>query len=223
MNKLFLIAGPCIIENSETPLLIGKEVKSICDELGIDFIFKASYKKANRTRIDSFKGIGFQESLEILQGVGRETGCAKPSRMCMKVMNPNLVANYVDILQIPAFLCRQTELLLSAGQTGKGVSIKKGQFVSPEAMKYPWKRSSPQAIKTYGFVNGALLLVMKNLVVDVTAVPKLKKAWCYRWSWIVHIHCSNPIKKTASRGGDPEMIASVAFICYCYGCRWFYL
>ena len=124
MNKLFLIAGPCIVENGETSIFIGKEVKSICDELGIDFIFKASYKKANRTRIDSFKGIGSQESLEILQGVGRELGVRTITDV-HESHEPELVANYVDILQIPAFLCRQTELLLSVGQTGKGVSIKR--------------------------------------------------------------------------------------------------
>ena len=103
MNKLFLIAGPCIVENGETSIFIGKEVKSICDELGIDFIFKASYKKANRTRIDSFKGIGSQESLEILQGVGRELGVRTITDV-HESHEPELVANYVDILQIPAFL-----------------------------------------------------------------------------------------------------------------------
>ena len=109
MSKLFLIAGPCVVENDKTPFEIGRKVKGICDELGIDYIFKASFKKANRTKLNSFTGIEKEEAI---------------------------AAKYVDYLQIPAFLCRQTDLLLAAGETGKGVNIKKGQFMSPEAMKF---------------------------------------------------------------------------------------
>ena len=208
MNKLFLIAGPCIIENSETPLLIGKEVKSICDELGIDFIFKASYKKANRTRIDSFKGIGFQESLEILQGVGRELGVRTITDV-HESHEPELVANYVDILQIPAFLCRQTELLLSAGQTGKGVSIKKGQFVSPEAMKYPLEKVQSTGNQNIWLCERGFTFGYENLVVDVTAVPKLKKHGVPVVMDCTH-SLQQPNQKGGISGGDPEMIASVA-------------
>jgi 2-dehydro-3-deoxyphosphooctonate aldolase (KDO 8-P synthase) len=208
MNKLFLIAGPCIIENSETPLLIGKEVKSICDELGIDFIFKASYKKANRTRIDSFKGIGFQESLEILQGVGRELGVRTITDV-HESHEPELVANYVDILQIPAFLCRQTELLLSAGQTGKGVSIKKGQFVSPEAMKYPLEKVQSTGNQNIWLCERGFTFGYENLVVDVTAVPKLKKHGVPVVMDCTH-SLQQPNQKDGISGGDPEMIASVA-------------
>ena len=136
MSKLFLISGPCIVENETTPYLIAKTVKPICDELGIEYIFKASYRKANRTRVDSFTGIGDEAALQIIQGIGREFG-VKTLTDIHESHEAAMVAAYVDVLQIPAFLCRQTALLQAAGETGKIVNIKKGQFVSPEAMKYP--------------------------------------------------------------------------------------
>ena len=208
MNKLFLIAGPCIIENSEIPFLIGKKVKSICDELGIDFIFKASFKKANRTRLESFKGIGFKESLEILQSVGRELDL-KTITDVHESHEPELVANYVDILQIPAFLCRQTELLLAAGQTGKVVSIKKGQFVSPEAMKFPLEKVQSTGNKNIWLCERGFTFGYENLVVDVTAVPKLKKHGVPVVMDCTH-SLQQPNQKDGISRGDPEMIAWVA-------------
>ena len=208
MNKLFLIAGPCIIENSEVPLFTAKAVKLICDEFGIDFIFKASFKKANRTRMESFKGIGFQESLEILQGVGRELS-VKTITDVHESHEPDLVANYVDILQIPAFLCRQTDLLLAAGQTGKVVLIKKGQFVSPEAMKFPLEKVQSTGNQNIWLCERGFTFGYENLVVDVTAVPKLK-----RHGVPVVMDCTHSLQQTNQKdgisGGDPEMIASVA-------------
>ncbi len=208
MNKLFLVAGPCIIEDSEIPLLIGKKVKSICDELDIDFIFKASFKKANRTRLESFRGIGFKESLEILQGVGRELDL-KTITDVHESHEPELVAKYVDILQIPAFLCRQTELLLAAGQTGKVVSIKKGQFLSPEAMKFPLEKVQSTGNKNIWLCERGFTFGYENLVVDVTSVPKLKKLGAPVVMDCTH-SLQQPNQKDGISGGDPEMITSVA-------------
>ncbi|NQW26926.1 MAG: 3-deoxy-8-phosphooctulonate synthase [Flammeovirgaceae bacterium] len=208
MNKLFLIAGPCIIENSTVPLTIGKEVKSLCDEFGIDFIFKASYKKANRTKLESFKGIGFQESLEILQGVGRALGVRTITDV-HESYEPELVAQYVDILQIPAFLCRQTELLLAAGNTGKTINIKKGQFVSPEAMRYPLEKVQSTGNQNIWLCERGFTFGYENLVVDVTAIPKLKKHGVPVVMDCTH-SLQQPNQKDGISGGDPEMIGSVA-------------
>jgi 2-dehydro-3-deoxyphosphooctonate aldolase (KDO 8-P synthase) len=136
MSKLFLISGPCIVENESTPYHIAKTVKPICDALGIEYIFKASYRKANRTRVDSFTGIGDEKALNIIKSIGKEFGVRTLTDI-HESHEADMVAEYVDVLQIPAFLCRQTALLHAAGMTGKTINIKKGQFVSPEAMKYP--------------------------------------------------------------------------------------
>ena len=139
INKLFLIAGPCVVENEKTPSDIAKHVAALCDELDITFIFKASYKKANRTRLDSFTGIDKTEALQIIQETGKSVGATTITDI-HESHEVDEVAKYVDHLQIPAFLCRQTDLLLAAGHSGKGVNIKKGQFVSPEAMKFPLEK-----------------------------------------------------------------------------------
>jgi 2-dehydro-3-deoxyphosphooctonate aldolase (KDO 8-P synthase) len=131
-----LIAGPCAIEDRELSFSIAREVKAICDRLDIEYIFKGSFKKANRSRLDSFTGIGNMEALEILRDIGKELGIETITDI-HESHDAALAAQYVDHLQIPAFLCRQTDLLIAAGETGKGVNIKKGQFLSPEAMKWP--------------------------------------------------------------------------------------
>src|SRR6188768_4275700 len=110
MNKLFLISGPCIVENDTTPMLIARTVKPMCDDLGIEYIFKASYRKANRTREDSFTGIGDEEALDIIRGIGRELNLRTLTDV-HESQEVAMVAEYVDVLQIPAFLCRQTSLL----------------------------------------------------------------------------------------------------------------
>jgi len=138
-EKLTLIAGPCAIEDDEMPFIIGREVKEICDRLGIDYIFKGSYRKANRSRLDSFTGIGDDLALRILANVGKELGVETITEV-HESYEPEKVAKYLDNLQIPAFLCRQTELLIAAGKTGCGVNIKKGQFLSPEAMIFPLEK-----------------------------------------------------------------------------------
>jgi 2-dehydro-3-deoxyphosphooctonate aldolase (KDO 8-P synthase) len=208
MSKLFLIAGPCIIENDETPLAIGREVKSLCDELNIDFIFKASYKKANRTKLDSFKGIGIQEGLAILQNVGKELQVPTITDV-HESYEPEMVAEFVDYLQIPAFLCRQTDLLLAAGKTGKGINIKKGQFVSPEAMQYPLEKVQSTGNKNIWLCERGFTFGYGNLVVDATVMPRLKKHGVPVVMDCTH-SLQQPNQTDGISGGNPELIETIA-------------
>ena len=139
----FLIAGPCVIEGEEMAFEIGRHIKSVCEPLGIPFAFKGSYRKANRSRLDSFTGIGDIKALKILNSVGRELGVPVVTDIHLPE-EAQMAADFVDILQIPAFLCRQTDLLIAAARTGKSVNIKKGQFLSPESMRS--RKSGQQAM-----------------------------------------------------------------------------
>jgi 2-dehydro-3-deoxyphosphooctonate aldolase (KDO 8-P synthase) len=210
MNKLFLISGPCIVENDTTPLLIARTVKPMCDDLGIEYIFKASYRKANRTRIDSFTGIGDKDALEIILGIGRELGV----RTLTDIHESNevsMVAEYVDILQIPAFLCRQTALLQAAGMTGKTINIKKGQFVSPEAMKYPIEKVMATGNHDVWVCERGFSFGYEDLVVDATVIPRLKKHGVP-----VVMDCTHsvqvPNQSEGISGGNPEYIETIALV-----------
>src|SRR6188768_3434149 len=174
MSKLFLISGPCIVENESTPYLIAKTVKPICDALGIEYVFKASYRKANRTRVDSFKGIGDLEGLEIIKAIGKEFGVRTLTDI-HESPDAAMAAEYVDVLQIPAFLCRQTALLQAAGETGKVINIKKGQFVSPEAMRYPVDKVLATGNKNVWVCERGFTFGYEDLIVDATVIPRLKK------------------------------------------------
>src|SRR5687767_157762 len=134
-NRFFLMAGPCVIEGEDIALRIAEKIISITDSLQIPFIFKGSYRKANRSRLDSFTGIGDEKALRILQKV-RETFDVPVVTDIHESAEAAMAAEYVDVLQIPAFLCRQTDLLVAAAKTGKVVNIKKGQFLSGEAMQF---------------------------------------------------------------------------------------
>ena len=134
-GHFFIIAGPCIIENRDTPEKIALQLKNLSEKHQIPIVFKASYRKANRSSLDSFTGIGDEIALEIIQDIGRKFDIAVTTDI-HSVREAELAANYVDIIQIPAFLCRQTDLLLAAGKTGKIVNVKKGQFMSPESMRF---------------------------------------------------------------------------------------
>lgn len=168
-----LIAGPCVVENEEITYNTASELKSITDELKIPFIFKSSYKKANRTSINSFTGLGDKQALEILSSIGKSLGVSVLTDVHSEA-ETEMAADYVDVLQIPAFLCRQTELLIAAGKTGKTVNIKKGQFLAPEDMKFP-------ADKVASTGNSKILLTERgtsfgyhNLVVDMRSLLIMK-------------------------------------------------
>ncbi|MEO6130366.1 MAG: 3-deoxy-8-phosphooctulonate synthase [Saprospiraceae bacterium] len=208
MNKLFLISGPCVVENDSTPMLIARTVKPMCDDLGIEYIFKASYRKANRTREDSFTGIGDEEALEIIRGIGRELNIRTLTDV-HESQEVAMVAEYVDVLQIPAFLCRQTSLLHAAGKSGKIVNIKKGQFVSPEAMKYPIEKVIATGNHNVWVCERGFSFGYEDLIVDATAMPRLKKHGVP-----VVMDCTHslqiPNHNSGISGGNPEFIETIA-------------
>lgn len=208
MNKLFLISGPCVVENETTPWLIARTVKPICDDLGIEYIFKASYRKANRTREDSFTGIGDKEALEIIRGIGKELN-VKTLTDIHESQEVPMVAEYVDVLQIPAFLCRQTSLLHAAGQSGKIVNIKKGQFVSPEAMQYPVEKVFATGNHQVWICERGASFGYESLIVDATTIPRLKKHGVP-----VIMDCTHslqvPNQSSGISGGNPEYIETIA-------------
>jgi len=147
-KKLFLISGPCVIESQKQTLEIAKRIKEIAQKLEIPFIFKASYKKANRTSGESFRSIGVQNSLEILVEVREKVKVPVLTDVHSEI-EAAIAADYADVLQIPAFLSRQTELLEAAGETGRIINIKKGQFLSPEDMKYQIQKVESTGNKKY--------------------------------------------------------------------------
>jgi 2-dehydro-3-deoxyphosphooctonate aldolase (KDO 8-P synthase) len=207
MNDLFLIAGPCIIEDKETAFNIAAEVKSICDSLGIKYIFKGSYKKANRSRVDSFTGIGTVLALSILKDIKEKFNIPVLTDV-HEAADCETVAPYVDYLQIPAFLCRQTDLLVAAGKTGKGINIKKGQFMSPEAMKFAIDKVMFTGNKNIWLTERGTTFGYDSLVVDITSIPRMKKLGVP-----VVVDCTHSVQRPNQTigitGGDPELIETI--------------
>ncbi|MDW3195728.1 MAG: 3-deoxy-8-phosphooctulonate synthase [Cytophagales bacterium] len=208
MNKLFLIAGPCVVENDETPYLIAERVAGICQNLGIDYIFKASFKKANRTSLSSFTGVDKTQALEIIQGVGKQFDVPTITDI-HESHEVDEVAAFVDHLQIPAFLCRQTDLLLAAGNTGKGVNIKKGQFLSPEAMQFPLEKVQSTGNNNIWLCERGVTHGYENLIVDVTSIARMKKLGAPVVMDCTHA-LQQPNKSDGVSGGNPDMIETVA-------------
>ena len=171
-SNFFLIAGPCVVEGEEITLHIAHEINKICNDLDIPFYFKASYKKANRSRLDSFTGIGDEKALRILQDVGRRFDIPVVTDI-HTAEEAAMAAEYVDILQIPAFLCRQTDLLIAAAKTGKIINIKKGQFLSGASMKFAVEKAA-LPVKKFAAVNRLLAMNQQDLLLNVvqTAVGK---------------------------------------------------
>jgi len=206
-SNLFLIAGPCIVEDEATCMEIGHEVKRICDKLDIEYIFKASYKKANRTRIDGFTGIGNEKALKIIQAVGKTAGVSTitdvhESYECAEA------APYVDYLQIPAFLCRQTDLLIAAGKTGKGVNIKKGQWMAPESMQYALEKVKSTGNDKIWITDRGSIFGYHDLIVDFTGIPKMQA-----FGATVVVDCTHSVQKpnqaAGFTGGDSGMIETI--------------
>lgn len=216
-----LIAGPCAIENEETPRLIAKEVKSICDELGIKYIFKGSYRKANRSRLDSFTGIGDEKALGILKVIGEEFGVETITDI-HESHEAELAAQYVDHLQIPAFLCRQTELLIAAGKTGKGVNIKKGQFLSPEAMSFPVEKVQSTGNNNVWVCERGVTFGYSDLIVDATSIHRLKMHGVPVIMDCTH-SVQKPNKTEGVTGGDPSMIETIALSAAATGADGFFI
>ena len=206
-KKFFLIAGPCVIESDIMTRKIIKDIISVTDRLKIPFIFKSSYRKANRSRLESFTGIGDKHALEILKNVRDEFKTPVLTDI-HSVEEAKIAADYVDILQIPAFLSRQTDILIAAAKTGKYINIKKGQFSSPESINY--------AIEKIKKINNNILLTERgtsfgyqDLIVDYRSIPKMKK---FGYPVILDVTHSlqKPNQASGVSGGEPEFIETIA-------------
>jgi len=207
-NIFFLIAGPCVIEDEKTPFDIANKINTICENLSIPFIFKASYKKANRSRLDSFTGIGDDKALNILKEISQKLNIP----VLTDIHSPEeaaLAAQFVDILQIPAFLCRQTDLLVAAANTGKIVNIKKGQFLSAEPMKFAVDKVKDSGNEKIMLTERGTTFGYQDLVVDYRGIPIMQK-----FGYPVILDCTHslqqPNQSAGITGGQPEMIATIA-------------
>lgn len=206
-NNFFLLAGPCAIEGEDMALKIAEKVVSISDQLKIPFIFKGSFKKANRSRIDSFTGIGDEKALKILRKVG-ETFDIPTVTDIHKEEDAAMAAQYVDVLQIPAFLVRQTDLVVAAAETGKYVNLKKGQFMSPESMKHAVQKVLDAGNDKVWVTDRGTMFGYQDLVVDMRGIPTMQ-AFAPVVLDVTH-SLQQPNQSSGVTGGRPEMIETIA-------------
>jgi 2-dehydro-3-deoxyphosphooctonate aldolase (KDO 8-P synthase) len=207
-GNFFLIAGPCVIENETMPFEIAGKILEVCDRLRIPFIFKASYKKANRSRADSFTGIGDERALHVLREVGEKLNI--PVLTDVHTEMEALVAGaYVDVLQIPAFLCRQTDLLTAAGNTGKAVNIKKGQFVSAEAMRFAVEKVRGTGNTNVILTERGTTFGYHDLIVDMRNIPEMQKTGVPVVVDVTH-SLQQPNQPSGVTGGRPDLIETIA-------------
>jgi 2-dehydro-3-deoxyphosphooctonate aldolase (KDO 8-P synthase) len=207
-GNFFLIAGPCVVESNESTFKIAKKIKQITDELKIPFIFKASFKKANRTRLDSFTGIGDEVALKILKNLREELKIPILTDI-HTTLEAELASKYVDILQIPAFLCRQTDLLIAAAKTGKHINIKKGQFLSAESMKYAVEKIKNSDNANILITERGTMFGYKDLIVDYRSIPIMQEYGCPVILDITH-SLQEPNNSSGITGGKPKMIETIA-------------
>lgn len=207
-GNFFLMAGPCAIEGDQMAFDIAGIVSETCNRLRIPFIFKGSYRKANRSKRDSFTGIGDEKALDILQRVGREFQIPVVTDIHSDAEAAR-AARYVDMLQIPAFLCRQTSLLVAAAQTGKTVNIKKGQFVSPEAMRFAADKVREEGNPNVILTERGAMFGYQDLVVDFRGIPAMQS-----FGTPVVLDCTHslqqPNQSTGVTGGRPALIETIA-------------
>lgn len=208
-DSFFLLAGPCVIEGEEMAMQIAQKCISITSRLGIPYAFKGSFKKANRSRIDSFTGIGDEMALKILSKVRREFGIPVVTDI-HKEDDAELAASYdVDILQIPAFLCRQTDLLVAAARTGKTVNIKKGQFLAPDAMRFAAQKVVDSGNSDVMLTERGTTFGYQDLVVDYRGIPEMQK-----FGFPVIMDCTHSLQRpnqgSGVTGGQPELIETIA-------------
>lgn len=203
-----MFAGPCVIEGEAMAMEIAEKVKTITDRLNIPYVFKGSYRKANRSRIDSFTGIGDIEALKILAKVGRTFNIPVVTDI-HTAQEADMAAEYVDVLQIPAFLCRQTDLLVAAAKTGRMVNIKKGQFLSAEAMKFAVDKVRNAGCDEVAITERGTTFGYGDLIVDFRGIPEMKRNECPVIVDITH-SLQQPNQVTGVTGGRPELIETIA-------------
>ena len=207
-GNFFLLAGPCVVESEEITFRIAGMVLAICNRLKIPFIFKASYKKANRTKLDSFTGIGDEGALRILAAVREKLGVPVVTDV-HTAEEAKVAANYVDVLQIPAFLARQTELLVAAGKTGKVVNIKKGQFMAPGAMKLAAEKVRSTGNEKIMLTERGTMFGYQDLIIDYRGIPEMRATGYPVVLDITH-SLQQPNQEAGVTGGRPDMIETVA-------------
>tara|TARA_B100000614_G_scaffold256911_1_gene276305 strand:+ start:188 stop:997 length:810 start_codon:yes stop_codon:yes gene_type:complete len=206
-KNFFLIAGPCAIEGEQMAIDIAGKIVEITNELEIPYIFKGSFKKANRSRLDSFTGIGNEKALEILKKVGETYNIPTITDIHVPE-DAGLAAKYVDVLQIPAFLFRQTDLLVAAANTGKVVSIKKGQFAGPEAMSFAVDKVKDSGNNNVWITERGTTFGYQDLVVDFRSIPVMKN-YAPVIMDITH-SLQQPNQTSGVTGGKPELISTIA-------------
>ncbi|MFC6858990.1 3-deoxy-8-phosphooctulonate synthase [Zunongwangia atlantica] len=206
-DNFFLLAGPCAIEGEEMALRIAEKVVEITDKLKIPYVFKGSFKKANRSRIDSFTGIGDEKALKILRKVS-ETFKVPTITDIHEISDAKLAAEYVDILQIPAFLVRQTDLVVAAAETGKTVNLKKGQFMSPESMQHAVTKVTDCNNEQVMVTDRGTMFGYKDMIVDFRGIPTMRE-FAPTVLDVTH-SLQQPNQTSGVTGGRPDMIETIA-------------
>lgn len=207
-GNFFLMAGPCVIESEEIALRIAEKIVGITDKLEIPLIFKGSYRKANRSRLDSFTGIGDEKALKILNKVSREFGVPTVTDI-HESHEAAFAAEYVDVLQIPAFLCRQTDLLIAAALTGKAVNVKKGQFLSAGSMKFAVEKIQDSGNPNVILTDRGNTFGYQDIIVDYRGIPEMRS-----FGVPVVMDCTHslqqPNQASGVTGGKPALIETIA-------------
>ena len=206
-DNFFLLSGPCAIEGEDMALRIAEKIVRITGALEIPYIFKGSFKKANRSRVDSFTGIGDEKALKILQKVSQTFGVPTVTDI-HEISDAALAAQYVDVLQIPAFLVRQTDLVVAAAKTGKVVNLKKGQFMSPESMKHAVQKVLDCNNQNVMVTDRGTMFGYQDMIVDYRGIPTMQQ---YATTVLDVTHSLQQPNQTAGvTGGRPDMIETVA-------------
>ena len=206
-DNFFLLCGPCAIESEDMAMRIAERVVNVTDKLEIPYVFKGSFKKANRSRIDSFTGIGDEKALKILEKVGQTFGVPTVTDI-HEVSDAEKAAAYVDVLQIPAFLVRQTDLVIAAAKTGKVVNLKKGQYMSPEAMKHAVQKVKDAGNNFAWITDRGTMFGYQDMIVDFRGIPTMRS---YAPTVLDVTHSlQQPNQSAGVTGGRPEMIETIA-------------
>ena len=206
-NQFFLLAGPCAIEGEDIALRIAEDLVEVTNRLQLPFVFKGSFKKANRSRLDSFTGIGNEKALQILRKVG-ETFDVPTVTDIHEVSDAIMAAEYVDVLQIPAFLVRQTDLVVAAANTGKYVNLKKGQFMSPESMQHAVTKVTASGNNNTWITDRGTMFGYQDMVVDFRGIPVMK-SFAPTILDVTH-SLQQPNQASGVTGGRPELIETMA-------------